>query len=959
MTPDRWETIGKIFNEATALRPEQRQSFVEEACGGDAGLIAEVQSLLDAHAEAGDFIDEPIVENIAAEISEMPTLTGKFIGHYQIEKSIGRGGMGDVYLAKDTRLDRLVALKKLPERLAADPLFVKRFRTEAKAAATIHHPNVATIFTVEEVDDRPYIAMEYVEGRTLDAVTPPEGMDVARFLDIFVQVTEALSHAHEKGVTHRDIKPGNIMIASDGRPKILDFGLAQIAEDQQNSGVREATLTRPGQILGTPSYMSPEQAQGKDVDHLSDIFSLGVVMYEALTGVRPFTGDSNAELISNLLKTDPPTPQVVRPAVPGLVSRLVARCMQKRPGDRPQSMQEVRSALGEARRMFRAGTSTGSFARRLYSESASVGVWLRVAPVIAVAALAVLAWYLFSGSNTAAPFSFDKITMRRLSDTNNVGYVQISPDGRSLAFATFETDGSRALWIRRIDDRNALQLVAPERQQYWGGLAISPDGGQVFYITADRVGTHGTMYRVPSLGGPSRKLVEFANDVGGVSPDGERILLVRYGSPSCLISVRTSDGSDEQVLMCGESVSPTFTNFRDPQFSSDGGTIYYIQLSQREGVEDWSVNELTLNDKSTRVIYRQPERISELAVLPRREGLLMTAVDPASNLQQVFYISADDGKKSRVTNDLFFYFGVNVDREAKSIVVSQRAEEQKVWIGEPNALSSLQPLNQEPNAHGNVAWTPDGRIVYDGYENNVSHIWVSDADGRNLQKLTTTETDDSQPNVTPDGRFIVYTSKRSGRAQLWRMGIDGSGQTLLTDTAGVSQAPRLTADGQFVYFEWIHDGHRSLGRVPTNGGAVEEIEKLDTIPINNAYYWAASPDGKYFAHSVWDAADNRIKVAIDSVETGQRVNVLNIWPSLVLKWTPDSKTIVYRERQTGYVPESEILKVDVTTGRVSQLISVAPEFIVDVSYSHDGGKIAIVRGRGSSNAVMLSPAPEK
>ena len=204
MTPERWEIISKIFNEATALKIDERRKFVEEACAGDRLLLAEIHSLLSAHEAAGDFIENPIVENMVGDISEMPTLTGTLIGHYRIDKSIGRGGMGDVYLATDTRLDRCVALKKLPEKCSTDSLLLKRLRNEARAAATLNHPNVATIYSVEDIDEKPFITMEYVDGRTLDVVTPSEGMDVGRFLEIFIQVSDALKHDYQNGIIHRE-----------------------------------------------------------------------------------------------------------------------------------------------------------------------------------------------------------------------------------------------------------------------------------------------------------------------------------------------------------------------------------------------------------------------------------------------------------------------------------------------------------------------------------------------------------------------------------------------------------------------------------------------------------------------------------------------------------------------------------------------------------------------------------
>ncbi|HEY2867688.1 MAG TPA: serine/threonine-protein kinase, partial [Pyrinomonadaceae bacterium] len=396
MKAERWELISRIFSEAVALDGDERRRYILAACENDSNLAAEVGSLLSAHDKAGDFIERPIVENIVGEISEMPTLTGTFLGPYRIEKSIGRGGMGDVYLATDTRLGRMVALKKLPDRYASDPHLLKRLRTEARAAASLNHPNVATIYSVEEADSRTFITMEYVEGRTLDPVAVPGGMDVKQFLDIFVLVTSALGHAHAKGVIHRDLKPGNIMIATEGQPKLLDFGLAQFADQSPLANGRDISITKPGLIVGTPSYMSPEQAKGSDVDHRTDIFSLGVVMYEALTGAKPFVGQSSTEVISNILKTDPASVSSIRSGIPTGVSRLVAQCLEKRRADRPQSMDEIRIELTNARGLIEAGTSTGSFARRLYRESRSVGAWLILAPVVLVLAVSAIAWLYFS-----------------------------------------------------------------------------------------------------------------------------------------------------------------------------------------------------------------------------------------------------------------------------------------------------------------------------------------------------------------------------------------------------------------------------------------------------------------------------------------------------------------------------------------------------------------------------------
>ena len=953
MNPEQWEKVSEIFHAASALDPDERPAFLDRECNGNEEIRLEVESLIAADRAAAGFISEPAV-NLAFSPEEAPSLSGAFLGHYRIIKSIGSGGMGEVYLATDTRLARSVAIKRLPFPYSRDPNLVQRFRNEAKAAATLNHPNVATVYSVEEFGGKPFITMEYIEGRTLSALTPPNGLDMKTFLDWFVPLADGVRQAHERGVTHRDIKPGNIMISDDGTPKILDFGLARISTESRTNGGDSVVATLPGHAAGTPAYMSPEQAEGKDLDQRSDIFSFGVVMYEAITGKRPFSGESNNEVVSNLLKSEPEPVSALRSDVPKTLQRLIHRCLEKRRREGFRSMQEVSAILSETRAFIEMGSSGRSFARRLYRESVErPKTWL-FAAAAGVLLVGFVGWYYFSRLDGLPAIRFEKMTMRRLSDTDNVGYAEISPDGRSVAFATFEDDGTRALWMRRVDDRNALRIVAPQPIQYWGGLAISDDGGQVFYITAGLTATSGTLYRVSSLGGPSRKLVEPANDVGGISPDGQRILFVRYGEQSRIISASAIDGSDEQVIL----TAPSNANFRDPKFSPDGRFVYYIRLDRVEGIEYWSVEAVPKEGGQAKQFFRQKERISEIAMLKDASGLLMTAVDPASNLQQIFHLSLPSGTRTRVTNDLFFYFGISVDRDGRNVLASQQSNLQRVWVGESSNLSGLKPLDQQLNASRSVDWTPDGRIVYDAYENNVSHVWISDADGKNLQRLTPPEYDDAEPRVSSDGRYVVFSSKRSGRSQVWRMNIDGSGQALLADVSGVTQSPRFEADGRTVVFDWHRERDQILASVPVTGGEVQELTQFGVMPNNNSYYWASSPDGMLTAYSIWDEREQRTKVAVRSSDAPE-ATILSIWPSLIFDWMPDGKSLYYRERQAAYQPGTEVLKVDIPSGKTSVLVSTAPEHVVDLTFSRDGRRVALVRGRNMTNAVILSPAPSE
>jgi serine/threonine protein kinase/tetratricopeptide (TPR) repeat protein len=286
---------------------------------------------------------------------------GRTLSHYEITGRLGAGGMGEVYLALDTKLERHVALKVLPEELADDPARLGRLQREAKALAALDHPGIVTIFSVEEADGVHFLTMAHVEGETLGALIPPEGMPVERVLELGAALADALRAAHERGIVHRDLKPGNVMVDADGRLRVLDFGLARVEEtvpvsSQLSTGTFEEPMTRQGMVLGTVPYMSPEQAEGKRVDFRSDLFSLGVVLYEMATGSRPFAGDTAASLISSILRDTPSSVTEVRPELPEELDRVIQRCLEKSPGARHPSAQEVSDTLGALSREVHTGT---------------------------------------------------------------------------------------------------------------------------------------------------------------------------------------------------------------------------------------------------------------------------------------------------------------------------------------------------------------------------------------------------------------------------------------------------------------------------------------------------------------------------------------------------------------------------------------------------------------------------
>ena len=960
MTPERWEKVGEIFNAALELSGPERSQYIAEACGDDQELRTEVESLITAGVKAGNFISEPVAGNFLPGLVEhVEALSaGSEIGHYRIERAIGFGGMGEVYLATDTKLGRQVALKTLPPGVSSDPAFLRRFKTEAQAAASINHPNAATIYSVEFFG-QPVITMEYVEGQTLDHLIPEEGLGLQRFLEWFEPLAASLAHAHKRGVVHRDIKPGNIMISDDGTPKILDFGLAIMEPGMNSRSLSRLHVTAPGQIMGTPSYMSPEQAEGSGIDARSDIFSFGTVMYEALTGKRPFRGPSQGEIVKSVIYDDPEPIGKVRPGVPAMLAKMVTRCLEKFPGKRFRSMSEVHAILKEAKNASDAGVSMDSFARRFYSEATSPSkLWWGAATVL-VLVIAVSGWYFFSGSNGRPPINFEGMTMRKLSQSNNVAFAAIAPDGKSIAYVTYEDNGDRALWLRRVSDANAIQIVPAQPVHYWDCPMFSHDGEFIYFITAGRTATHGTMYRVPTLGGQPRKVVDRVNHLGNLSPDGRRVLFVRYGeihpsrsanvNETWLISANSADGSDEQVLVTvqGETI------VREPRYSIDGKKLFYLKRELIDEVEYWSLMSAGTDGKDETRIVRQRPRIGEIAVLHSASGLLATAIDPASNRRQLFYVALPGGRMTRITNDVNSYVGVSVDRESRNIVSAQRADENRVWVGEADGFRDLKPITREPIAHQGVDWTPDGRLVFDGFDNNRMHIWIADADGKNALQLTPPDSDDSEPHVSGDGRFVVFTSRRAGYNQIWRMDIDGGNQVLLADVPGIAQYPRFEPDGETVVFRWFNEDSAPLARVSVHGGPVRGIERL---PRSIAYYWASSPDGKRYAYSSTDPASGRMYVVVKNVgEDGPGIR-LDITPSRIFKWMPDGSSLVYQERLDAENPLTKMFTIDPDRPQPKLLFSTEPDELIDVRYSRDGKKVAVVRGRPITDAVMLSAA---
>jgi serine/threonine protein kinase len=487
---NRWQQIEKICHEALELEENSRKAFLDAACAGDEELRQEAESLLQFETRGERFIEEPAVEVAAKMLAhEKPgSLLGQQLDSYQTLSLLGAGGMGVVYKARDTRLNRSVAIKVLPRDQVSDPERKRRFIREARAASALNHPNIITIYDIGSEGGIDFIVMEYVAGKTLDQRIPRKGMRLSEALKLAVQMADALAKAHSAGIVHRDLKPGNVMVSEDGLVKVLDFGLAKLTEAE--SGERPTrsleSLTETGMIVGTVSYMSPEQAEGKKVDVRSDIFSFGAVLYEMVTGQRAFAGESNLAILTAILREEPkPASQIVK-GLPQELEKIIDRCLRKDPGWRFQHMGDVRVELGELKE--RSGKVAETLPARPASRSSALQArrrWIWAGAALVVVAIAIAAW-LFRGTATNPTAAPEVVPL-----TSYAGFEyspSFPPDGNQVAFSwNGEKQDNFDIYIKLIGSPIPVRLTTDPVEDV--SPAFSPDGRSLLFSQNDESGS--------------------------------------------------------------------------------------------------------------------------------------------------------------------------------------------------------------------------------------------------------------------------------------------------------------------------------------------------------------------------------------------------------------------------------------------------------------------------------------
>src|SRR6266581_4867882 len=532
MTPERWQQLKQIFQSALERNPAERSAFLNQACAEDPALRSQVESLIASHDQAGDSI-EAMAAEAATEMlddDQADSIVGKQISHYQVVSRIGRGGMGEVFLAHDTSLGRKVALKLLRSDFTRNEERLRRFQQEARAASALNHPNILTIYEIGHDGSLHFMATEYVEGETLRQHLSRARLTVGQTLDVAIQVASALAAAHQAGIIHRDIKPENIMVRTDGNVKVLDFGLAKLT-DPKTIDTAAPTLpqveTAPGVVMGTFSYMSPEQARGLAVDTRTDIWSLGVMIYEMAAGRQPFEGETASDVMSLILQKDPPPLAYSWPEVPAELERIVRKALRKDKEERYQTIKDLLIDLRNLRKELelsaemersappisaRAMSGGQSAAATAHSASSAEYIVKEIKQHKRVAALIlgtiIVAAIVFSLLSRLSPATIDapprNATFTQLTDQSGPEYFpSLSPDGKSFVYASHAA-GNWDIYLQRVGGKNPINLTkdssADDTQP-----AFSPDGERIAF-RSEREG--GGIFLIGATGESVKRLTD-------------------------------------------------------------------------------------------------------------------------------------------------------------------------------------------------------------------------------------------------------------------------------------------------------------------------------------------------------------------------------------------------------------------------------------------------------------------
>jgi len=904
---------------------------------------------------------------------------GTVLGSYRIVAPLGSGGMGEVFRAHDAKLDRAVALKILPCGVTHDAERLRRFVQEAKAASSLSHPNIVVVHDIGQAvpveegsppvpDSAPvhYIAMELVEGATLRQLFADRSIEPRTLLAHLAQAAEGLAKAHAAGIVHRDLKPENIMVTRDGFAKVLDFGLAKLTEANLAGSALSAAATavaaentREGAVMGTVGYMSPEQAMGRPVDHRSDLFAFGCLLYEAATGRRPFTGESSVDLLHAVVREKPTPVEEIAPAIPRALVRVIRRCLAKEPDRRQQSMKDLALELHDMVEEWdelavpSGPVSSGSALSGPASPGRAGlgrGAWIGIAAAaVAIAAAAVIVWLRPSGAGSDAERAgFQGMRILPATSNGRVGDAAISPDGRYLVYTRSAGEGT-SLWLRQLATGSDAQLLPPQGERRLGTPVFTPDGSYVDYRLSDEARNYSTLYRMPVLGGTGRKVLFNVDTAPGYSPDGGQLAFVRgMGREGEQLVVAGFDGRGERILASREGGRRWFDVGIGPVWSPDGRSI---AVSGGDSTGELR-SEVVLVD----VASGRQQRLGDAALLrvlgldwpADGAALLLSAVVKGESFSpQIWRLSVPGGVLSRVTNDTAAYQGVSSSGDGTRLASVQSQSDATLWRRSLRGTGADEQLTfSSREVIVALDRAADGTLFYPVRSGADAFIARLGGEGGAPLRLTPPGFIGSDPQVSRDGRRLVLRRLQpDGRVALATMDSDGTNVREVT-TRGALWPFALHPDEPWL----VAVEAEGLWRVPLDGGEAELLVRDPRAkPVafspsgDRLAYFSSRRDAQGLTHPVLriiPAAGGQVLAELDRGRGVQGAP----------RWSPDGRSLVARVQQGD---ASALLSFPLDGGPPSRLTDLTGLEVRDFVLGADGDSITYVRVDTSSDAVLI------
>ena len=915
----RWAQVTALFQEALDRDEAARGAYLEEECAGDAPLRAEVESLLAAHHAAGRFAEGTPFEALPSSAVERLGRTtrlplGSRLGAYEIAALLGSGGMGEVYRARDATLGREVAVKVLPDQLALDRDRLARFTREARMLAALNHPGIVTVHSVEEDRGVHFITMELVKGQTLAALLPQDGFALDRFFDIALPLAEAVAAAHAQEIVHRDLKPANVMVTADDRVKVLDFGLAKPSTGAGDPGDITA-VTEAGVVVGTQGYLSPEQARGQTVDLRSDIFALGIIFYEMLTGRRPFAGATPVDVLSSIMKDVPPLVTSLRPGVPRELSRLVRLCLSKDPSRRMQSALDIRNELEELKREMDSG--------ELFAEARPAPVrawgtrraWWTAGAAVVILLLGGAAGWMLSGPRPAPSVRLSN--PRQLTFTAGAeSFPSWSPDGGRIAYVS-DQGGNNDIWVVPAAGgaaRNFTDHPGNDTQPAW-----SPDGNQIAFIS-DRDPDRGGIYMMPALGGRPELMSPRGSAEGISSPqwsaDGTELAHMRRepgGNVIEIVSLATRQR--RRVTVPGEQ-----GNRHDMSWSRDGQYFAYVRAASRE-VE---ANQLwVLRAGAAEAFAVSDGTTGEWSPMWSADGHTLFFLSNRGGSvdlwqQRITAKGTPDGRPRPLTVGVGMRAAA-LSADGRTLAYARGRRVANVWrvpiYNDRVAVwDDVDQLTSDEATVTGLDLHPDGQLIISSDLGESRDLWSVAMDGTEMRRLTANRASESQPRVSPDGR-IAFHSNQQGNLDIWVLPTDGGPAVKLTSNPLSDMFPSWSPDGGMIGYYGIAGGGANLLVVPASGGEPRQV----TTGEGSNYFPQWSPDAKwiFFASG---AGPGRYQIFRMPAVGGAPEQVTKA-PAYYFRWSPDGTRLYFPGNERG---NNDLWELTVATGHERRLTRFPP-----------------------------------